>query len=604
MLRSYILLADILIFRGQRVPIDYLADFPIPAASLPARLRALLEPVGTSPQQVVEVTTRYDAKLHGLDREIIQMIMAVVPEGEPDVTPLLDESSQGVVSYSVPDIANKGGLAEYTPSISGYDYIVASNGDGSFYSYCLAEKVWMSLGLSARCVGNEDQRLVYDDLSLPHLGVAEGEASNEYYWKPKRNVRWTMSNEYLRKYLWMRGAFGVRVFFYEAQLPDTQALRDLMNGTNHVNLKPEGGWYEVDIREHDGGLFLQVWGTVKAVSPELCPAQTADGLVWPDVAGEMTHARANALVDLTHVFLNDKFLERYEQNSVYDSRPVLVFGRWSCSPSYLGQWSFTECTRVGRNLIRVPMRELYKPKPDREIVHAHGFALSAADVAHLDQNEEHIVAKVARFLDQLLTLGDNLSALAARVGIQKPAVEIIHFSRAEVAANGWMAYPNLSHLAQVVPLDMTEQAFLARCKSLHEIWQRVPDGFLKQLLRQAGCSADSVRSLGTLKLLQAILNIVTALNANEENATAFQNNAEPLGWSTRNNAVAALFVNYDLRIADAHSVAGALAELQRLGFDIANVNQGYGTALDFVFDEVIRSFETINNELRALLQRA
>ncbi|MEL6956251.1 MAG: hypothetical protein AAFO88_06380 [Pseudomonadota bacterium] len=586
------------------MPIDYVAEFPIPADSLPERLRTLLEPVGTSPQQMVEVTTRYDAKLEGMDREYVHMIMAAVPEDSPDVTTLLEESRNGVVSFSVPAIANKGDLAAYSPSISGYDYIVASRGDGSFYTYSLAEKVWMSMGLSVRCVGNEEQRLVYDDLSLPQLGVAAGEASNEYYWKPNRNVRWTMSNEYLRKYLWMRGAFGVRVFFYQALQPDSPALRALMNGTSHIVLEPDGGWYEVDIREHDGGLLLQVWGTVKAVTPELCPEQTADGLAWPNVKGAMTHARANSLVHPTHVFLNDKFLERYEQNSVYDSVPVLVFDRWSCSPSYLGQWSFTDCMRVGRNLIRVPMRELYKPKPDREIVHAYGFALSAAEVAHFDQNEEHIVAKVARFLDQLLSLGDNLSTLADRLGIDKPAVDIVHFSRAEVASNGWAAYPNLPRLAQVAPLDMTEQAFLARCKSLHEIWQRVPGGFLKQLLRQAGCPQASLKSLGTLRLLQAILNIVAALNANEENADAFQNNDEPLEWNTRNEAVAALFINYDLRIADAHETfAGAQAELQRLGFDIANVNQGYGRALDFVMDQVILSFATINVELSALLHR-
>ena len=552
---------------------------------------------------MIEVTTRYDTEQP--DREYVHMIMAVVPENQPDVTPLLRESSNGVVSYSVPDIANKGGLADYTPSISDHDYIIASRGDGSFYTYSLAEKVWMSLGLSARCVGNDDQRLVFDDLSLPQLGVAEGEVSNQYYWKPNRNVRWTMSNEYLRRYLWMRGAFGVRVFFYEAKLPDAPALRALMNGTGHVALEPEGGWYVVDLREHKDGLLLQVWGTVKAITPDLCPEQTADGLIWPDVDGAMTHARANALVPLTHVYLNDKFLERYEQNNVYDSTPARAFGRWSCSPSYLGQWSFTECIRLGRNLVRVPMRELYKPKPDREIVHAHGFVLSAAEVAQVDQDEEHIVAKVDRFIEQILALGDNLSVLANSVGIQMPAVEIVHFSRQEIAANGWMAYPVLSRLAQVVPLDMTQQAFLARCKSLHEIWQRVPDGFLKQLLRKAGCPEVSVKKLGTLKLLQAILNIVVALNANEENAAAFQHDDEPSVWTTRNGSVAALFVNYELRIADAHEAfADALAELQRLGFDIPKVNQGYGRALDFVMDEVIRSFETINNELRALLQRA
>ena len=47
------------------------------------------------------------------------------------------------------------------------------------------------------------------------------------------------------------------------------------------------------------------------------------------------------------------------------------------------------------------MRELYKPKPDREIVHARSFAVDPADLAHADLNEEHVVAKVQRLLDEV-----------------------------------------------------------------------------------------------------------------------------------------------------------------------------------------------------------
>jgi hypothetical protein len=459
------------------MPIDYLAHFPVTAAQLPGRLRALLEPVGNSLQQAVEVSSRYDFDRHGPAREYVHMIMAVVPDDGPDITPLLKESGDGVVAFSVPFAEAKGNSKDFAPSVSGYDYVIASWGDGSFYTYNLAEKVWMALGLTPRCVGNDTQRIIYDDLSLPEFGVAEGNIANEFYWTPKRDISWRMSNEYLRKYLWMRSAYGVRVFFYEALLPDGPGLRALMNGEAHVQLKPEGGWYDLDIREHNDGLLIQVWATVKAVSPKLCPEQSANGITWPDVPGLMTHARADALVDYMPVFLSDKFLQRYEQSSFYDTTPVNVHDNWWCSPSYRGQWSFTECVRVGRNLIRVPMRELYKPKPDREILHAHAFAMAASDAAHLDLEEEHIVSKTQRLLDQLLYLGDNLSALAKIVGIQKSASDLVGFSRAEIHANGWIAYPQLSRLAQVAPLDMSQQAFLSRCKSLHEIWQRVPDGF-------------------------------------------------------------------------------------------------------------------------------
>lgn len=194
--------------------IDYLTQFPIPAAQLPDRLRALLEPVGYSPQQAVEITSRCDFDRHGPSREYVHMIMTVVPDEGPDLIPPLDESSHGVVSFSVPVADEKGSVKDFAPSISGHDYIVASWGDGSFYSYNLAEKVWMALGLTPRCVGNDNQRIIYDDLSLPDFGIAEGEISNEFYWVPNRNVSWRMRNEYLRRYLWMRSAYGVRVIFF------------------------------------------------------------------------------------------------------------------------------------------------------------------------------------------------------------------------------------------------------------------------------------------------------------------------------------------------------------------------------------------------------
>ena len=65
--------------------IDYLAQFPIPTAQLPQRLRALLEPVGNSPGQAVEVAARYDFDNSGPKREYIHMLMAVVPDDATNI---------------------------------------------------------------------------------------------------------------------------------------------------------------------------------------------------------------------------------------------------------------------------------------------------------------------------------------------------------------------------------------------------------------------------------------------------------------------------------------------------------------------------------------
>ncbi len=181
------------------------------------------------------------------------MQMAVVPGKDSDPIQVLSEAGDGVVEYSVPVINKLGSCSKFHPSLSGYDYIVAAWGGGSYYTFNLAEKVWMALGLTPRCIGNDYQRLIYDDLGLPEFNVAEGEVSCEHHFELDRNVSWRMSNEYLRRYLWLRGARGVRIFFYSAQIPDEPDVRAIMGGGSHVELDPPEGvaWYKLDIREHN-----------------------------------------------------------------------------------------------------------------------------------------------------------------------------------------------------------------------------------------------------------------------------------------------------------------------------------------------------------------
>ncbi len=583
---------------------DYLSAFPIKVSVMPPKLRSLFEPVGTSPDQFVEVASLQETDPYGNQAEHLHLLMAVVP-GENGPIEVLSEAGDGVVEFSVPAGDNYGCSTSVTPTISGHDYIVASWGNGSFYTFNLAEKVWMALGLTPRCVGNDQQRLIFDDLGLPEFSVAEGEVSSSYHWNLKRNVSWRMSNEYLRRYLWLRGARGIRVFYYSTLLPDVPEIREIMGGETHVSLKPTEDihWYELDIREHNGSLLLQMWASIEAVPPEQCPEQTADGILWPGDDRPMTHERADALVEQEPVYIDDRFLQKYEQSTFYKSTPVHMYGQWYCNPSYLGQWSFTDCQRVGRNLVRVPMRELYKPKPDREILHARSFAIHLSDVAHLDLSEEHVVAKVQRLLEALLRLGEALSALGAEIGVNRSPADLTGFDRAEISSNGWMAYPELSRLAQVAPLALTQQQFLSRCKSLHEFWQRIPDGHLKLLLERAGCPRREIKNLKSLKLLQALLNVIERLNLQEEAVDSFTSEIEPEEWNNRNDAMAPLFLNNDLRIADAHeAVTNCLDSLQQLGFDIANVNDGYGRALDFVMDGVINALNTVANAIEKLLR--
>jgi hypothetical protein len=151
---------------------------------------------------------------------------------------------------------------------------------------------------------------------------------------------------------------------------------------------------------------------------------------------------------------------------------------------------------------------------------------------------------------------------------------------------------------------MTQQAFLARCKQLHEILQKIPNGYLKSLLEKAGCPRGKINDLGLLKLLEALLNVLQRLNDDEESLDAFGSQREPEGWNARSPLIAPLFLNNDLRIADAHEAVGkCIQTLQEMGFDTGHLSDGYGLALDFVMDGVIRALESINSAMGQLLER-
>lgn len=581
----------------------WLDGFPLPAVDIPDRLRRLVEPVPADPwDAMIEVAVHFQHDHHGPDREDVLMQTSLVPEAEGIDYQTLRLGAYDVVSSSTPFADHKGDLADFAPSIRGRDYIVASWGDNSFFNFYLAEKLWMALGLSARTVGGAHQRLIFDDLRAPVWGVAEGEASNEYEWTSKRQVNWRMRNDYLHRYLWMRGARGVRHFYYSKLLPSTPGVVALLNVEGWCKLKAEDGRYEGDIRPHDGGHLLQLWGAAVVLEPVLSHEPTAEGLIWPDDDQPMTSARADALVQLQPVFLKDTFLERYEQDSAFDCHPIEVDGRWHTSPGYRGQWHFTDCVRVGRDTIRIPMRELYKPKPEREILHAFEHVLDAAAAAAVDRTQPHILVRVDRIVRALLDIANGLARLGARLGVAVEADNLFGLSGDHMAANQWRPYPELRRLARVAPRDMSQSAFLTRCKALNELVQRVPVRPLRQLLIRSGCTEAEVANLRSLRLLQALLSLAQELDARGDDWTGFAGLAAEVDWRAPNSTLAVIFQLNDLRNAEAHeSFEDVRQSLEAMDFDTALLNDGYGLALDHVFDRCADALEAVGAVLTRVL---
>lgn len=582
--------------------IDYISQLPLPVDQIPQGLKDLLsiEDI-TNPQKEVIVTHRYEKNLFKDNHECAHMTMATVPQEDINNIKVLQESTNGLVSFSTPDCRSKGGARDYSLSISGYKYIVASWGDSSHFSFFLAEDVWMMLGLKPRLIGDTEQKVIFDEVSLPDYGVAQGDVSSEYYFRSNKDVKWTMRNDYLRKYLWMRNYVGVRVFYYEARIQRTTEVINLLSGSKHF--KFDLPWIDFEIVDNGDNILLQAWGSVQSVQPELCKKLNIDELIWPGYDTPMTSSRAKDIRNNEYVLVNDSFLTKYEKDSSYDAIPFYDGYSYRVAPSYGGQWSFRDCIRVGRNLVRIPFYELYRGIPEEEVYHVFDYAKDPNQITENDLSGEHIVSKTFKFARELARLSDNLVALGRSIGVTLSNADILEINRTELESEGISNYPVLQKLAFVAPNDMQEPDFLNRCKTINEILNKIKSGSLKKLLIAMGVNKSDIEKFQTLKLLQSLLNLIEPIIEQNEDSSVLKNATEFADFKTQNKKVASFFINNDLRNAEAHeAVNKSIEHLAKLGFDSATLAIGYSNALDFVFDGVINSLSEINTNIEKALE--
>ncbi|WP_275556667.1 hypothetical protein [Mixta sp. Marseille-Q2659] len=390
--------------------LDYISQLPLPEEQIPQGLKDLLLPENnTNSQKEVIVTHRYEKNKYQKNYEHAQMLMAVVPEEDIANLTVLPESTDCVVAYSRPYCTQKGGVRGQKNSISGFGYIVASWGDGSHYSFFLAEDVWMKLGLTPRLTGDIEQRVIFDDASKPIFGVVKGDVSCKFFFESSKDIVWTMQNDYLRKYLWMKNCVGVKVFHYEAYINRSSEVKDLLSGSNTYQFNRP--WIDLEITDHTDHVILQAWGTIQSVNPERCDKLDINTLIWPGHASPMTRSRARDIRLNEYVFVDDSFLTKYEEDASYDAVPFLHGNHYHVNPSYGGQWSFRDCIRVGRNLVKMPFYELYRAVPDKEVAHVFDYAIDPSLIDDDLLKSEHIVSKTFRFANELFELNKNLVLL-------------------------------------------------------------------------------------------------------------------------------------------------------------------------------------------------
>ena len=438
--------------------INYIDDLPLPNHLIPSKLKELLSPIDDSPLNNIEVACAYETTQ---SREIFcNMTTVTVPLDKINNLPLL-YLNHGVVSTG-PDNDSEG-MCDGNYTIGGYYSLISSWGNGSLFTYNLSDRFWMTLGLTPRCHCNDT--ISWDDISNDETDIAFGELSTEYCYEYKRNVSWKIRNDYLRKYLWHLGHAAVRVFYYEQDFPRTKELEEIIGKNGYFKDINNNKWYDFRLFVHRGfpdKICLQVEASVVVALPELCPEKTLEDIIWPDLHRSITRYQARAMSFSDRAYFSDNLLKHFENKKDYTIVPTSGYIR------YKDVWAFRDCTRVKRNYISMPYCKIFEGMDVRTIITLSRFAVSKKEV-DAAEDCENIAAKTVRFKDAFLLLGDNLSKLLSILTAQNILAEdIIQMSKKDLEYEGWYSNERLFKMAKVAPLDMSQDDFLSRCKTVNE----------------------------------------------------------------------------------------------------------------------------------------
>ena len=575
---------------------NYLGELPIPNSLISPKLKELLSPIDDTPANNIEIACAYDitSPVAPTHEVFCNMTTVTVPLDKIDNLPLL-YLNHGVVSTG-PDNDSEG-MCDGNYTICGYYSLISSWGNDYLFTYNLSDRVWMTLGLTPRCHKNDT--MSWDDINNDEADIAFGEVSTEYHYELKRNVSWKMRNDYLRKYLWHLGHAAVRVFYYEQHFPRTKELEKII-GKKGCLKGTKNKWCDFGLFVHPGfpdKICLQIDASVIIAFPELCPQKTLEDIIWPDLQHSLTKKQAFSMDFSNRAYFSDNLLKYFENKKDYKIVPT---SGYVC---YKNVWAFRDCQRIKRNYISMPYCKIFEGMDVQTIITLNRFAVSKKEV-DAAEDCENIAAKTVRFKDEFLLFGDNLSQLIYVLTSQNdPAEKIIKMSRKNLEYKGWYSNERLFKMAKVAPLNLSQDDFLSRCKTVNELFNQIPTGSLRNIVLSTKISSENIKKFGSIKLLHGIKNILDYLVANHLKISDFKDYSDEFRWKETNPSTLSLFILNDLRQIDAHDKPdNPFDEMEKLGFDRSICHQGFGKALDFIYDCIIDSLHDFNQQCKYLLE--
>jgi hypothetical protein len=209
----------------------------------------------------------------------------------------------------------------------------------------------------------------------------------------------------------------------------------------------------------------------------------------------------------------------------------------------------------------------------------------------------NVGVRASEFVYSFLEPADTLSGLSNDLGLVFTPEDISQFSVEEVKYKGWWTFANFRSIGHVSPLTMPFPDFLARCKDLFAVLDCQRKSPLLQIVVKLGLDKLKVSGFESLKLLSTICQLSTLANSQGLSLVEYSIHAADQ-WDTTAtiDGLKPLFALNGLRIASAHNLLNEDGKkaLDVFGIDSAACHDGWGRALDRVYDDLIKSLRSVN----------
>jgi hypothetical protein len=448
--------------------------------------------------------------------------------------------------------------------------------------------------------------MAWHDLSVPTYDVVRVVPLSVYKAPTQASVaRVEILREYLEDYLLANECVAFATQWegrYSTGDPAFDSVVGKEDGLS-AELKGREVWLKRVENVDDGDQWSDTWCTRLVMKPTKA-LDSDQVLEWPDHQGPIVGSGLmSGFGIMEKVYVRDEVLLAYENRPEFDIHPetgMVGNGTW---------WSVSYCWRVGRDHIAIELRKLYEGTQFQVIKHYAQFAVkeSSVPVHRTDSEKRNIGVRARDVVNAYLSFTKALEAVCDAAGLPFTAEEIGALSEGEIKQRGWWSFSSLGRLGNVSPLTMTYPQFLSRCKDLFVVLEGLKPAPLRALLMKIGLTKNQIKEVEGLKASAYVCQLA-AVAQNDGWSLLGDSEVVLKKWDkeSRLTCYNSLFALNGLRMADAHASSSVgdpqrqESALKTLGIDSRQCNNGWGLALDRVYDQVAKSLEDAASLLQSV----